>query len=104
MTEGAKHRGGLGGSGYQKQSTPAQAEMLGRQLGFDSGERFVLVAVTGYDIYTDFFGTVYSIIDNDTGEEVERSEPLKLLDGRRSRHTWIGKLQHLNGREDPYAA
>ena len=103
MTDGAKNRGGFGATGWMPKITPGQAEMLERHLNYDTGERFSLLAVTGYDIYTDFFGTVFSIIDNDTGEEVERSEPLKLLHTRKQRHTWIGKVRHLNGREDAYA-
>jgi len=103
MSDGAKHHGGLGGTGYMPKITPAQAVMLERNLAYDTGERFSLLAVTGYDIHTDAFGTVFSIIDNDSGDEVDRSEPLKLIDTRRLRHTWIGKVRHLNGREDAYA-
>lgn len=91
--------------GYRTQ-TAQQREVLASDLGFDDGGRFVLVAVSGYEISEghDSFGTVFSIIDCETGDEVERSSVTSTTELRTTRRSWIGRVMHLNGKEDVYAA
>jgi hypothetical protein len=59
--------------------------------------------VSGYEIaLKDIFGTVFTIIDCDTGDEIERAEA-ETKDTRYVRAQMIGQVRHLNGREDLYA-
>lgn len=92
--------------GYQKNSTKAQRAVLGRDLGYDDGGRFSLIAVSGYEISDgyDTFGTLFSIIDCDTGDEVEQSPVVSPAEVTAERRRMIGRVMHLNGREDVYAA
>lgn len=91
--------------GYRT-STARQREALATDLGFDDGGRYALVAVSGYTIGEgpDDFGTVFSIIDCATGDEVEQSPVTPVSELRATRRTFIARVMHLNGKEDVYAA
>lgn len=88
-----------------RRTTPLQREVLARDNGYDDGGRYALLAVSGFAMsYPDKFGTVLSIIDCCTGEEIEQSvalSPSELSDERRH---MIARVRHLNGKQDEFAA
>lgn len=89
-----------------REPSDRQREVLERDLGFDDGGRYALVAVSGFAIThdgTDTFGTVFSLIDTDTGDELEQSRAVSATEARAERVGWIARVRHLNGRDDPYA-
>lgn len=93
--------------GHTRVMTGGQKRVLDAELGYDSGERFSLVAVSGYEITNtgeDAFGTVFSIIDCETGDEVAVSPAVSVREVRDERVRMLARVMHLNGREDVYAA
>ena len=90
--------------GHDRNTTLAQRRILDSDLGHDSGERYALVAVSGYGIDDDAFGTVFSIIDTDTGDEVATSSVTAARYAREERVRMLAQMMHLNGREDVFAA
>lgn len=93
-------------SSYYLTPSPSQQRVLDVDMGFDDGGRYVLIAVSGYEIQSEGhdFGTVFCIIDTDTGQEMERSEPIGTRLVRTERVRMMGQVMHLNGKQNGYAA
>lgn len=93
----------VSGGGYVRSATPLQSELLASDLGFDDGGRYALVAVSGYEIRfddgLDQFGTVFSIIDTDSGDEVDISPVVPARSAHRVRRRWIALVMHMNGKD-----
>jgi hypothetical protein len=85
-----------------RQMTPMQRKVLERDdLDYDTGERYMLLAVSGYEITfrseMDTFGTVFTIIDTwQDGAEVAKSEPISPTSLRWERVDWIRKTRRMN--------
>jgi len=93
--------------GGRGRTTNAQQRILAGEWGFDEGGRYALLAVSGYEIAArghDDFGTLFSIIDTDTGAEVEVAPLVAPVEMRAERRRMIGRVMHLNGKEDAFAA
>jgi hypothetical protein len=83
----------------------SQKDVLATDLGYDDGGRHVLLAISGGEIGhpSERFGTVFSVIDSETGVEVDGSLAVPARRVREERRKWLGVVMHLNGREDGYA-
>jgi hypothetical protein len=89
-------------SGYPYRAFwPTQKKVMESDLGYDDGGRFVLLAISGGEIGhgIEEFGTVFSVIDCETGVECDRSVAVSARNVRSERRKWLGKVMHLNGRE-----
>src|SRR5262249_2741720 len=81
--------------------TRRQQLVMDSNMGYDDGGRYALIAVSGYAIRDgyDDFGTVFSILDCDSGDEIEISEVIGTLETRPRRRELIGRVMHLNGKD-----
>lgn len=101
MSDAERYKATVHRNGHR--TSARQAEALNAELGYDDGDRFAVVAVTGYEIVAegpDPFGTIFSLIDTDTGDEVDVSTLVDPAEVRHERRHWIARARHLNGRED----
>jgi DNA gyrase inhibitor GyrI len=86
---------------FNRTITRKQREILDADLGFDDGGRYAVVSVSGYAIAEeDTFGVVFSLIDTESGDEVDISPAIPAELAREERRHWIARARHMNGRED----